>query len=56
MIKSTAEIVIENNAIKSMILSIKIKLFYGLIAMFNKNPNKNAENVVNTALSLNKAP
>ena len=56
MIKSTAEIVMENNAIKSMILSIKIKPFDGLIDMFNKNPNKNAENVVSTALSLNSEP
>jgi len=56
MIKSTADIVIENKAIKSMILSMKIKLFEVLIAIFNKNPNKNAENVVNTALSRITAP
>jgi len=50
--KSTAEIVIENRAINNMILSIRIKLFEGLIDMFSKNPNRNAENVVKTALSL----
>ncbi len=54
--KSTADIVIENKDIKSMILSIKIKLFDGLIAMFSKNPNKKAEKVVKIAFSLNTEP
>ncbi len=54
--KSTADIVIENNDIKTMILSMKIKLFEGLIAMFSKNPNRNAENVVKIAFSLNTEP
>ena len=52
MIKRTADIVIENSATKSMILSIRIKPFEGLIDMLSKNPNRNAENVVKTALSL----
>lgn len=52
----TADMVIENNDIKSMILSMKIKFFGGLIAMFNKNPNKNAEKVVKIAFSLNTEP
>lgn len=54
--KSTADIVIENNDIRIMILSRKIKLFEGLIAMFNKNPNRKAENVVKIAFSLNTEP
>ena len=54
--KSTADIVIENKDIKIMILSRKIKFFEGLIAMFNKNPNRKAENVVKIAFSLNTAP
>jgi hypothetical protein len=49
---STADTVMENRAIKRMILSKRIKLFAGLIDMFNKNPNKKAEKVVKTALSL----
>jgi len=56
MIKSTADIVIENKAINSIILSRITKLFEELIDMFNKNPNKNTENVVNTALSLINEP
>jgi len=54
--KSTAETVIENNAINKMILSTKIKLVEGLIEMFNKNPNRNTEKVVRIALSLKTAP
>jgi len=56
MIKRTADIVIENKAINSIILSRMTKLFEELIDMFNKNPNKNTENVVNTALSLINEP
>ena len=54
--KSTADIVMENKAIKSIILSIKIKPIGELIEIFNKNPNRNAEKVVKIALSLNRDP
>ena len=54
--KNTADIVIENNDIKRMILSMKIKLFEELIAMFSKNPNRKAEKVVKIAFSLNTEP
>jgi hypothetical protein len=40
----------ENRSIKSMILSNKMKVFDGLIEMFNKNPNKKAEKVVDRAI------
>jgi hypothetical protein len=53
---STADIVMENNDIRRMILSIRIKLFEGLIAMFSKNPNRKAEKVVKIAFSLNTEP
>lgn len=54
--KSTADIVMENKDIKRMILSIKIKLFEGLIAMLSKNPNRKTEKVVKIAFSLNTEP
>jgi hypothetical protein len=54
--KSTADIVIENSAAKSMILSTRINSVDEFIEMFSKNPNKNTENVVKMALSLNTAP
>ena len=54
--KSTADIVIENKDIKMMILSMKIKFFEGLIAIFNKNPNRKTEKVVKIAFSLNTEP
>lgn len=54
--KSTADIVMENKDIKRMILSMKIKLFEGLIAMFSKNPNRKTEKVVKIAFSLNNEP
>jgi hypothetical protein len=54
--KSTADIVMENNAIRIIILSIKIKPIGGLIEIFNKNPNRNTEKVVKMALSLSSAP
>ena len=54
--KSTADIVMENRDIKIMILSRKIKLLDGLIAIFNKNPNRKTENVVKIAFSLNNDP
>ena len=54
--KSTADVVMENNATKIVILSIKIKLAGGLIEMFNTNPNRNTEKVVKMALSLNSDP
>lgn len=56
MIKSTAEIVIENKATKSMILSSRIKFLEVFMEIFSKKPNKKAEKVVNTALSLNTDP
>lgn len=52
----TADIVMEKSATKSIILSMKIKFLAGLIAIFNKNPNKKAENVVKIAFSLNTEP
>ena len=54
--KSTADIDIENKAIKRVILSTRSKPMGELTEIFNKNPNRNAENVVKIALSLNNAP
>lgn len=54
--KSTADIIIENKDIRIMILSRKIKLWDGLIAIFSKNPNRKTENVVKIAFSLNTEP
>ena len=54
--KSTADMVIENKDTKRTILSIKIKLFEGLIAMFRRKPNRKAEKVVKIAFSLNTDP
>ncbi len=50
--KSEIDIVIEDKAIKRMILSMKIKLFEEFIEIVNRNPNKNPENDVSSALSL----
>ncbi|MBI3623082.1 hypothetical protein HY212_03320 [Candidatus Pacearchaeota archaeon] len=56
IIKSETDIVIENKAIKSMILSMRIKLAEEVIEIFNRNPNRKPEKDVKIALSLNTAP
>jgi hypothetical protein len=56
IIKSETDIVIENNAIKRMILSIRTKPAEELIEIFNRNPNRKPEKDVKIALSLNTAP
>lgn len=48
--------VIENRAIKSMILSTKSNLSEELTEIVNKNPNRKTEKVVKIALSLNNEP
>jgi len=50
--KSEIDTVIEDKAIKRIILSKKIKLFEELIEIVRRNPNKNPEKDVNSALSL----
>ena len=50
--KSEIDTVIEDKAIKRMTLSMKIKWFEELTEIVNKNPNKNPENDVSSALSL----
>ncbi len=54
--KSEIDVVIENKAIKSTILSMKIKLFEDPIEMVNKNPNRNPAKDVSTALSFSIVP
>ncbi len=54
--KSTADTVIENKAIRRMILSARILVIEEDVDMFNKNPNRKTEKVVKTALSLNSEP
>ena len=49
--KSETEMVMENNATKRMILSIRSKVFGYEIEIFNRKPNRKAENVVKSALS-----
>ena len=50
--KSEIDMVIEDKAIKRIILSMKIKLVEELTEIVNRNPNKNPENDVSSALSL----
>jgi len=50
--KSEIDIVIENSAVKIMILSIRSNPLEDSIEMFNRKPNRKAENVVKSALSL----
>lgn len=50
--KSEIDTVMEDKAIRRMILSMRIKLFEGFIEIVNRNPNKNPEKDVNSALSL----
>lgn len=54
--KSIADRVMENTAIKSIILSMKVKWLEEPTEMFNKNPNRNTENVVRIALSRSSEP
>ena len=56
IMKRTADTVIENRAIKRMILSMRTKPAAELIEMFSKNPNRKTEKVVRIALSRNTAP
>jgi len=56
IMKSETDIVIENKAIKRMILSMRIKLAEEVIEIFNRNPNRNPEKDVKIALSRNTAP
>jgi len=54
--KNETDIVIENKAVKSMILSMMSRLAEELIDIFNRNPNRKPEKDVKIALSLNTAP
>ena len=54
--KSEIDMVIDDMAIKRIILFSDVKLEEGFTDMVNKNPNKNPANVVNSALSLSMDP
>ena len=50
--KSEIDTVMENSATKRMILSKRSKILGDEIEIFNRKPNRKAENVVKRALSL----
>jgi hypothetical protein len=52
MMKSEIDTVIDDMAIKRMILFSSVKLVEEFTDMVSKNPNKKPANVVNSALSL----
>jgi hypothetical protein len=54
--KSEIDIVIENRAIKRMILFMRPKTIAELTEIFNRNPNRKPAKDVKRALSLRTAP